>query len=96
MRRECDNRTIDGARGEGNVGRVVGMREYGQIAALMMAMRGGSNGGQTAMLAMDTHDEGDDGQIAGTRGDGSAMMGESSRSRWPCTARHLPVSCWRV
>ena len=29
------------------------------------------NDGQTAMLVMDTHNEGDDGQIAGARGNGS-------------------------
>jgi hypothetical protein len=70
-------------------GRVVGVREYGRIAALAMATRGEGNDGQTATLVMDKHNEGEDGQIAGTRGDGSATMGESSRSRWPRAARAM-------
>jgi hypothetical protein len=36
---------------------------------------------------MDTHNEGEDGQIAGVRSDRSATMGKSSCSRWPRAAR---------
>ncbi len=52
-----------------------------------MATCGKGNDRQTATLVMDTHDEGDNGQLAGARGDWSATMGESSRSRWPRAAR---------
>ena len=86
---ECNDGRIDGARGEGDVRRVVGVREYRRIAALAMATRGEGNDGQTATLVMDKHNEGKDSQIAGTRGDGSATMGESSCSRWPRTARAM-------
>jgi hypothetical protein len=68
MRGKCDDRQIDSARGKGDVGQVVGVRKYGQIAALAMATRGKSNDGQTATLAMATHDEGGDSQIAGAHG----------------------------
>jgi len=65
------------------------VREYGRIAALAMATRGKGNDGQTATLVMDKHNEGEDSQITGTRGDGSATMGESSRSQWPRAARAM-------
>ena len=42
---ECKDGQIDGARGEGDVRQVVGMREYGQITALAMAMQGEGNDG---------------------------------------------------
>ena len=78
LRGECDDGRIDGAHGEGDVGRVVGVHEYG---------RGKGNDEQTATLVMDKHNEGKDGQITGTCGDGSATMGKSSRSLWPRAAR---------
>ena len=52
-----------------------------------MATCGEGNDGKTAMLAMDKHNEGKDGQITGTRGNGSETMGKSLRSRWPHAAR---------
>jgi hypothetical protein len=55
------------------------------------------NDGQTAMLVMDTHDEGDNGQIAGARGNGSRardghvqqgqLQASRRRARWPRAAK---------
>ena len=89
MRGECDDGQIDGARGEGDVVQVIGVHEYGQIAALAMARRSEGNDRQTATLGMDKHNEGKDGQIAGTRGNGSAMMGKLLHLQWPRTARAM-------
>ena len=84
---KCNNWQIDGARGKGIVGQVVGVREYGQNAALAMATRGEGNDGQPATLAMDTHNKGNNSQIASSHGDRSATMGKLSRLRWPSAAR---------
>ena len=67
-RGKCNDGQIDSARGKGDIGQVVGVCKYRQIAALVMATRGGGNDGQTATLAMAMHDKGNNGQIAGTRG----------------------------